>query len=370
MIKVLAASFVCLFLTVGCMGRKKARLLEQKLASTPLVQRTGLPRASGGFVLAIGGQTITCSEIISPVLEHFRPYAQQGSFEQFKNRAKPELDRIVIRKISDILLYDQAKRDLGEGIDDRLDAIADVEVRKFIVNFGGDYAKAEETLRDMGMNWADFKEYQKKMIVSQSYIHQQLPEQKPVTYNELISCYNRIKEEKFATEEKLHFRLIDINVAKLDVTDPNVSRWQKAKQLTDELYQRLQAGEDFGQLAKEYSHGHRAMFNGLWKPIDPESLAPPYDVLAEHADRMEQAQITKPIAAGQHIFIMKLEENQAANVEPFEKVQDQVRARINFERRKKAMDKLSAKLVQQAAVSRKDEFIDYCLDEIWRLANM
>ena len=67
---------------------------------------------------------------------------------------------------------------------------------------------------------------------------------------------------------------------------------------------------------------------------------------------------------------MKLEENQAANVEPFEKVQDQVRARINFERRKEAMDKLSAKLVQQAAVSRKDEFIDYCLDELWRLANM
>lgn len=153
-----------------------------------------------------------------------------------------------------------------------------------------------------------------------------------------------MKDEFFFRRAVLRFRLIDIEPAKLEVTDPNQNRLEKAEELADELMGRLRTGEDFGELAKRYSNGHRAMFGGLWKPVEPGSLAKPYDILAGEAERIKPGQIAGPIKAGEHIFIMKLEDKQSAGFEPFEDVQSQVEAQIFFERRKKAVDEFSTSL--------------------------
>jgi len=85
--------------------------------------------------------------------------------------------------------------------------------------------------------------------------------------------------------------------------------------LAGELLGRIDNGEGFGALAGQYSHGHRRLFGGLWKPVQPESLAEPYDILAAEAEKIEPGRTTGPIEAanGEHIFIMKLEDKQSQN---------------------------------------------------------
>jgi len=366
---VLALFFFVLFLIGGCGGRAKPKLTEEEIARIPLPQRSGLPECSGGFALAVSGETVTSDEVILPLIEYFRPIAQRNSFEQFKEQAKPVLEQVLVTKVSNILLYSQAKREMGERIDERLEKAAEAGVRKFIVSFEGDYARAEEALEEMGMDWHGFREYQKKMILSQSYISTQLPQNEPITHSELMDCYNDMKDKFFTTPATIKFRLIDIEATKLEVTDPNQSQQQQAKLLASELVNRLQAGEDFGVLAKQYSHGHRREFGGLWKPVQPESLEKPYDILVAEAEKIKPGQIAGPIEVSEHIFIMKLEDRRAKSFEPFEKVQSQVEAKIIFDRRKKVIDELSAKLAQQAALSKKDEFIDFCLEEIYQMSN-
>ncbi|MBN1391262.1 MAG: peptidylprolyl isomerase [Sedimentisphaerales bacterium] len=354
----------------GCEGNKP-KYTEEELASIPLAQREGLPEVSGGFVLAVGGETITPDEIITePLLEHFRPLAQKTSPEQFKKQVRPEIEQLLTTRISNILLYQQARRKAGSGIDleDALEKATESETRRFIADFNGDYARAEETLKKMGMDWRSFKDYQKKMILSQDYVRQQLPENKPVTYNELVSCYDEMKEEFFAAPATIIFRLIDIQFPKIEMTDPNIGRPEQARKLANELMERLRKGEDFGELAKKYSHDHMALFGGLWKPLQPSSLASPYDVIAAETDKMEAGQIAGPIEAGEHIFIIKLEEKKPKSYEPLEKVQREVEAKINFDRRKKAADELSANLMQQTALTEKDRFLDFCLEKIYRLS--
>jgi parvulin-like peptidyl-prolyl isomerase len=359
-----------LLLTYGCGGGSKPKFTEEELALIPLAQREGLPEASGGFVLAVGGETITSDEIITePLLDHFRPIAQKSSFEQFKKQARPELEQIIAARVSNILLYQQAKRDTGVDIEDALEKATEAEVRKFVAGFKGDYAKAEQALKQMGMDWRSFREYQKKMILSQDYIRRLLPEYRPITYSELANCYNKMKEEFFAIPAMVTFRLIDIQIPKLEVTDPNRSRLEQARELAGELVERLQKGEDFGELAKQYSHGHTASFGGLWQPVQPQSLAKPYDILAAETDKMKPAQIAGPIEAGEHIFIMKLEEKRPKSFEPLENVQKEVEAKIIFDRRKKAVDEFSSKLVQQAALNERDRFIDFCLEKTYRICH-
>jgi parvulin-like peptidyl-prolyl isomerase len=352
-----------ILLIYGCGGGDKPRFTDKE------AQREGLPEVSGGFVLAVGGETITSDEIITePLLDYFRPIVQRISLEQFKKHARADIEKLIADRISNILLYQQAKREVGEGVDleDALEKAAESEMRRFIVSFDGDYAKAEEVLKQMGMDWRSFREHQKKMILSQEYVRQLLPENMPITHSELVNCYNEMKDKFFTIPSTITFRLIDIEIPKVEAADPNQSQREKAEELAGELLKRLQKGEDFGELAKQYSHGHTASSGGLWQPVQPQSLAKPYDVVAAESEKIQPGQIAGPIEADEHIFIIKLEDRKPKYFEPLENVQKAVEAKIIISRREKAFDEFNTKLLQQVELSKRERFIDFCLEKIYR----
>ncbi len=358
-----------LLVVFGCADGKKTWLTEEQMAKAVLPAQDELPGYSGGFVLSVGTETITSEEVVEPLIGPFRKFAQENNFEQFKRYAGRQVEQVLINKISSVLLYQEAKKTGGKNIDEAIDKAVNAEVRQFIVGFGGDYAKAQEELKRMGMDWEQFREYQKKLIVSHSYLSSQISEQSALTYRQLFEYYNKVKEESFATPAKLKFQLIDIQPSRLAVTDKNTSREQQAVALTGSIYRLLQNGEDFGQLARQYSHGHRAQFGGEWQTLEPESLAKPYDILARQAEKMQEGQVSSPVAAQDHIFIMKLLEKQGKTIQPFEKVQEQIEARILLQRRKEAIDQLGYKLAERASAGEKGQFIEFCVTEIYRICN-
>jgi parvulin-like peptidyl-prolyl isomerase len=372
----------CVFLSVlmllligGCNDGSNPTGAE--LERQALARKIRLVEASGGFVLMVGGETVTSDEIIaSPVelggtfvlpIEYFKPIAQASELEQFKERARGQLKAILTSKISNILLYQQAKRQMGENIEQALDKEAEKALREFVVAFGGDQIKADEALKQSGMDWESFKEYQKRLILTQWYLGSKLSNNRPITYRELMDCYNEMKDEYFAKTATIQFRLIDIQPARLQAANPNTNRHQLAEKLALELTNRIRSGEDFGELAKQYSHGPMREFGGLWRPVSPGSLAAPYDKLAAEAENIGSSQITRIIITAEHVFIMKLEEKKIAGYEPFEKVQRQVRNKIILDRRNEAVDRVNAALLQQVELSKMDEFIDFCLEKIYQM---
>jgi hypothetical protein len=122
-------------------------------------------------------------------------------------------------------------------------------------------------------------------------------------------------------------------------------------------------------LVKEYSKANKALTGGLWQKLAPDSLVSPYNVLAQKAATMMPGETTGPIEVEGHIFVMQLVEYQPKSVEPFEKVQNQIKARISFERMRQAIDKLNEELVEQASAADREKFVDFCVREIYRDAN-
>jgi len=371
----------CIFLSVLMLlligGCKNPGLTDAELDRRNLTRKIRLVEDSGGLVLIVGGETVTSDEIIeSPVelggmyvllIEYFKPIAQASELEQFKERARGQLKGILTDKISNILLYQQAKRQAGKNIEDALEKQAEKALREFVVAFGGDQIRADEALKQSGMDWKSFKEHQKRLILTQWYLRSKLSNNRPVTYREMRDCYNEVKDEFFAKTATIQFRLIDIHPARLKAANPNANRHQLAEKLALELAKRIRSGEDFGELARQYSHGPMREFGGLWQPMRPESLAAPYDKLAAEAENIESSQIARIIITAQHVFIMKLEEKKIAGYEPFQKVQEQVQDKIVLDRWNEAVDRLNAKILQQAELGKTDKFIDFCLEKIYQM---
>ena len=362
----------------GCDGGK-SKLTDTELARVALTQKIELVEAGGGLVLMVGGETLSSDEIIaSPVwlngvlvtpTEHFRAVAQNTDLEQFRKQARAPFEDILIDKISNMLLYQFARKQAGDNVDETLQKAADNEYRKFTLDFAGDQDKADQALKQKGMDRKSFMERQKRDILIQWYVTSKLSDNRPITHDELMDCYNRMKDEFFAKVARITFRLIDIQPARLNVTDPNEDRRRLAKKLADGLFARIQSGEDFAGLAKQYSHDEWREFGGLWRPVTPASLAAPYDILADEAGKMEAGQVSRPIEAPGHVFIMKLEEKQSGDYEPFEQVQGRVEEQVIFERRNEMFDQLKARILSQAQLGRTDKFIDFCLEKIHRISN-
>jgi len=365
-----------MFLLIGGCG-DGSNPTSAELERQALTQKIRLVEASGGFVLMVGGETVTSDEIIaSPIelggkfvlpIEYFKPIAQASELEQFKERARGQLEGILMAKISNILLYQQAKRQIGKNIEDVLETQAEKALREFVVDFGGDQIKADEALTQRGMDWKSFKEHQKRVILTQWYLGSKLSNNRPVTYRELMDCYNEMKDKYFAKTATIQLRLIDIQPAMLEAANPKANRHQLAEKLALELAKRIRSGEDFGELAKQYSHGPMREFGGLWQPVQPGSLAVPYDKLAAEAENIESSQSARIIITAEHVFIMKLEEKKMSGYEPFEKVQEQVRDKIVLDRWNEAVNRVNATLLQQAELSRTDEFIDFCLEKVYQM---
>ena len=367
--EVLAWSFSALFFAGGCADSGNPGSGENQLQRSTLIRKAGQPG-----VLVVGSEAVTCDQIIATPMEYNQmivslaellvPVAQAGSLEQFKQWARPRVEEVVTSRISYILLYQQAKRRAGENIDEALEKAAEKEWRRFVLRFEGDEAKAEEALRQQKIDRKGFKDYWKKELLRQSYIALKLGGNRPITQRELAQCYDEMKDKSFVIAASLSFRLIDIEPAKLQIADPQQDLLERARKLARELVDRIQAGEDLGTLAEQY---REASFIDHGDGVQPDSLAKPYDILPAEAEKIERGQIAGPIEVEGHIFIMKLEENRPKSYQPFEKVQEQLEQKILADRQKEAIEKLNAELREQIVLSEKDTFVDFCLEQIYRM---
>lgn len=364
---------------VGCGGDqpRKGALSEEEIQRMTLAAQ---PVASDEIL--VSGERITCQDImdISPgtgssdvsFKQWLEEVAKATTLEQFMELARPRVRQQLGANVSNIVLYKRARRQLGDRIDDTLDKLVEKELRRFVIEHGGNNAQADEALKEMGMNRTTFKENKKKQILAQYAVESKMARGRPITYSELVATYDRMKEQMFVQPSLIQFRLIDISAGRIELADPNDDPLVAARKLAEGLVSRIVAGEDFGRLAEEYSRYAEHYVQGsegLWPARDPESLAEPYRALAPVADKIEVGQIAGPIDVPGHAFILKLVEKRPKGYLPMSQVQERVEANIEETRRLEAIARLDAEIVEQMALADTDQFVNDCLERLYLAAN-
>lgn len=355
----------------GCEEAKKHDVSEARLkAVKPPATMPKMPAPAGGVTLSIESTAITADELIKPVKPQIDALAREYDYEIFNKKAKRLLVDVMLQKVADIKLYQKAKAALPENIDQGIiDKIVEQEVQRFIAHYGGNYATVEQMFKEMGTTWQDFYQQQRRAILVQAFLSEEMKDEKPITYSELLKYYESIKGESYTKNAFIEFRLIDLETERFaDANDPNIKGEQKAMELAGQIEQKIKNGEDFAELAKKYSNDESAKVGGLWKPVRPGSLVEPYSVIEKTAEDMNAGGVSEPISASGHIFIVKLENKQAQICEPFEKVQMEVEARYLFERKRKLVDKTMKKIISQVDLTYADNFLEYCTEQAYSQA--
>jgi parvulin-like peptidyl-prolyl isomerase len=351
--------------TFGCNNEPKTgKFTEEQMVNLPLPKKDGLPEPSGGLVLNVGAETITTEEIIEPAVKAYQAKNNPQDFEKFKANVWPKVAEAVLEKTTNILMYHEAKKSAPSDIDQRLDKVVEQEVNRFVARYEGNYAEAQKVIEEMGMDWDDFRDYIKRSILIESY-NKKATRDKLITHRELVEYYNAVKEERFKIEGMIEFRLIDIDSSKI-VAEEGTSAKETALKLGRQLLESINRGEDFGELAKEYSHGHRAPQGGLWTPATAGALAEPYDVVEQRCLEMEPGKISGPVVSGKHVFIIRLENKRQEGYEPFEDVQRKIENEIQLKHRiEEGYDKTVSRVMEQADIPKLEEFISYCVEQAY-----
>ncbi|MFC1783529.1 peptidylprolyl isomerase, partial [Planctomycetota bacterium] len=121
---------------------------------------------------------------------------------------------------------------------------------------------------------------------------------------------------------------------------------------------KIQEGVDFAEVVKEYSHGFRKSFDGLWQPLDPSSLQDQYQPVIAALATIDVGQVTGVIEGQDRYFIAKLIGREEAHITPFRQVQADIKQILDKKYRDKQLEELLLTRLQEATLGNMEQFIN------------
>jgi len=269
-------------------------------------------RYANGVAAVVENKVITVDDIrkeIAPLLPQLQRDARNE--EDFNKRLESVQDSIIQELIDRVLIINEFRKDEKKQIppgfiDSR---IADIQSQQF----DNDRSKFLGFLRARGTTLRQYRiEVEDDIIYS--YMRQQQRKSQSIVSPVRIETYYEENKERFQQEDSVRLRLIQLNGA---------SDESEAQLLTRamEVIGRFQRGEDFSELAKEYSEDSRRSKGGDWgwqkrSDLKKEFSSPLFN--------LDKGEITDPVLTSDGCFLLFAEDRKYAGIQPIDQVRDTI----------------------------------------------
>jgi len=269
-------------------------------------------RFVNGVAAVVEDKVITVDDIrkeIAPLLPQLQRDARNE--EDFNKRLESVQDSIIQELIDRVLIINEfrkdEKRQIPPGfIDSR---IADIQSGEF----ENDRSKFLAYLRSRGTTLRQYRTEVEDDIIY-TYMRQQQRKSQSIVSPVRMETYYEENKERFQQEDSVHLRLIQLNRA---------SDESEAQLLTRamEVINRFQRGEDFSDLAKEYSEDSRRSKGGDWgwqkrSDLKKEFSSPLFN--------LDKGDITDPVLMPEGCFLLYAEDRKYAGIQPIDEVRDTI----------------------------------------------
>lgn len=123
---------------------------------------------------------------------------------------------------------------------------------------------------------------------------------------------------------------------------------EEATQTMEKVMSSLESGEDFGELAKAYSHGPYANEGGLWEDFIEKGTFPP--IVEDALFTIAPGECRCVMVSGKGYYIFRVEERLEEHTRPFAEVEDEIQNTLRQERINEALKKAQKVLIKEAFV--------------------
>ena len=263
----------------------------------------------------VNGEIITEFDIRREVANAFQiareKYGEEGLQRKEREIISKGIDELIDRKIlvqeaKKVVLADPEK---AEAIEKNLDAFV-----KGAVEEVGSVYKFYELAHKQGINPLKKRAELKEDLLVEEIMRDNVYRKIVVTPKGIKRYYQEHTDE-FTREGSLSFRHILLMFSRYETKED-------AKSAAEDILNRLKSGEEFGDMAKEYSRGPHSDEGGLWETDEVKDFRK--DLVAKISN-LKEGEISPIIDSsfGHHIF--KIEEIIPSQTLTFQQAQNEIR---------------------------------------------
>ena len=342
-------------------------LLAAVLAAAPLlIAQTQATSASEDTVVEeiiarVNNNIITRADL-RKAREQLYAEAQQQQDKTTAEQQAREHEKDLLRDLIDQQLLLQKAQDLGLSADTELVKRLDDLRKQMHADSMEDLEKAAQA---QGISFEDFKQNMKNNLLTQRVIGQEVGGHINVSNQEIQQYYDQHKAE-MERPEQVRLSEILISTQKPDAVKtgkgemalpetPSADAVAQAQAKANQVYEMLQKGGNFDDLAKKYSNGPTATLGGDLEYFKRGTLSK--DLESQVFD-LPAGQYTKPIRTNQGFVILKVTEHQTAGVPPLKEVETQIQEQIYVTKMQPALRDYLTKLREEAYIDIKAGYLD------------
>lgn len=234
------------------------------------------------------------------------PPQQRGQLPPLSVLENQVLEQLILEEVQ----LQRARR-LGIQVSDQ---ILNQALSNVAANLGLTLEQLPAALAAEGLDYASYREDRRKDLILDQLEQRDVISRITVSPRELEQCLIRL--------ESSQLNELDYNVSHIliDIRGSGPEATAAARAEVDEIYERLANGEDFAQLAIEYSDAQTALEGGSlgWRK---GSQLP--TLFVDTVLRMQPGDVSDPIQSGSGFHIVRLNESRGTE----RVMEDQVRAR-------------------------------------------
>lgn len=286
------------------------------------------------IVVSVNGVNITEAEVQMTVENLMRQKLYHGpTNEKREQLRKPAIDYVIERE----LLYQEAKR---LGLSMKKSEIKEV-FSKDKESFKNKKA-FNNALKKQGLTEEGYKKIIEEELLSREFLKQEVEEKINLSEGDLEDYYNKNKG-KFLIPSKMRLREILISIPSEATEEEGMERKKKAQ----ELFDRLRAGEDFSEVAYNYSEDAYRVKGGDLGFVHKGRLLPELD---DAAMKLEVGEMSGLIETTSGFHIIKLEEKTPEKQLSFSEAKDSLKKELETKKHKELKETLINRLKEKAVI--------------------
>lgn len=278
-----------------------------------LLQQQGRAITGEDKIVAIVEDRIITKEEILRQMEPFLPQIKKASASQYEyeRNVSAYINELVQSIIDRELIVKEFK---GKGMtipQSYLDAHFDDFLNS---HFSGDRAEFLKFLQAQGKTMKQFREEQENELIVSYMQQQQRQTVAEISPTKIIEYYEENKN-KWYSPASVKISQITLKSA------PNGKSMEEITRIASEIVEKLRSGEEFSRMAKRHSQDDKAKAGGDWGWYKKGELNTVLDAKAFSANKGE---VLDPIALGNMIFIMRVDDKKDDGIQPIDEVRSQI----------------------------------------------